>query len=234
MDQTTNYGYCCINTTLQKSDKITTNRSMIKRTFAEKGIDYASELALANVKDLVKIINWNNRQGIKLFRISSDMFPWMSEYNLSDLPDHDFIHLTFDLYIHDSWEGNASLEGEALDEKDSWVLEIDTARNQTVGDRIYYETTFSNGLCIPSFCYTQSFPDQFPSTNDARKEVAEVTNGRCSWPDTPNGTSIYKMDLVFQHTDRNAVLSFYDKLNGSLCDESWSLDNLSVSLIKKN
>ena len=154
--------------------------------------------------------------------------------NLSDLPDHDFIHLTFDLYIHDSWEGNASLEGEALDEKDSWVLEIDTARNQTVGDRIYYETTFSNGLCIPSFCYTQSFPDQFPSTNDARKEVAEVTNGRCSWLDTPNGTLIYKMDLVFQHTDRNAVLSFYDKLNGNLCDESWSLDNLSVSLIKKN
>lgn len=91
MDQTTNYGYCCINTTLQKSDKITTNRSMIKRTFAEKGIDYASELALANVKDLVKIINWNNRQGIKLFRISSDMFPWMSEYNLSDLPDYDKI-----------------------------------------------------------------------------------------------------------------------------------------------
>mgnify|MGYP000456736357 CR=1 FL=1 len=91
MDQTTNYGYCCINTTLQKSDKITTNRSMIKRTFAEKGIDYASELALANVKDLVKIINWNNRQGIKLFRISSDMFPWMSEYNLPDLPDYDKI-----------------------------------------------------------------------------------------------------------------------------------------------
>jgi UV DNA damage endonuclease len=64
---------------------------MIKRTFAEKGIEYASELALANVKDLVKIINWNNRQGIKLFRISSDMFPWMSEYNLSDLPDYDKI-----------------------------------------------------------------------------------------------------------------------------------------------
>jgi UV DNA damage endonuclease len=64
---------------------------MVKRTFAEKGIVYASELALANVKDLVKIINWNNRQGIKLFRISSDMFPWMSEYNLSDLPDYDKI-----------------------------------------------------------------------------------------------------------------------------------------------
>lgn len=87
----TNYGYCCINTTLQKSDKITTNRTMIKRTFEERGIEYASELALQNVKDLVKIINWNNRQGIKLFRISSDMFPWMSEYNLTDLPDYDKI-----------------------------------------------------------------------------------------------------------------------------------------------
>jgi UV DNA damage endonuclease len=64
---------------------------MIKRTYADKGIVYASELALQNVKDLVKIINWNNKNGIKLFRISSDMFPWMSEYELSDLPEYNKI-----------------------------------------------------------------------------------------------------------------------------------------------
>lgn len=154
--------------------------------------------------------------------------------NLADLPNHDYIHLTFDLYIHDSWEGNASLEGEPLDEKDSWVLEIDAAKNQRTRDNIYYETTFSNGFCTSGFCYTQSFPDLFPSTNDSRKAVANVTNGRCLWPDTPNGTSMYMMDLVFNHTDKNTVLSFYDKLNGNLCDESWSLDNLSVSVFKKN
>jgi len=90
MEQT-NYGYCCINTTLQKSGKITINRSMIRRTFIERGIEYASKLALLNVKDLVKIIDWNNQHDIKLFRISSNMFPWMSEYNLSDLPDYDKI-----------------------------------------------------------------------------------------------------------------------------------------------
>ena len=85
----TNYGYCCINTTLRtEKPTITTNRSMIKRTYTEKGIVYASELALLNAKDLVKIVNWNNHNGIKLFRISSDMFPWMSEYELSDLPDY--------------------------------------------------------------------------------------------------------------------------------------------------
>lgn len=88
----TNYGYCCINTTLRtEKPSITTNRSMIKRTYADKGIVYASELALQNVKDLVKIINWNNKNGIKLFRISSDMFPWMSEYELSDLPEYNKI-----------------------------------------------------------------------------------------------------------------------------------------------
>ena len=87
----TNYGYCCINTTLQKAEKITTNRTMIKKTFDEKGIAYASELALQNVRDLSRIVKWNHENGIKLFRISSDMFPWMSEYNLSDLPDYERI-----------------------------------------------------------------------------------------------------------------------------------------------
>ena len=46
--ENTNLGYCCINMTLQKDkkNKITTNRSMIKRTFADRGITYASELAV--------------------------------------------------------------------------------------------------------------------------------------------------------------------------------------------
>lgn len=78
-----NIGYCCI--CLSQPD-LTTNRSMVKRTFLQKGIDYASELALQNVRDLFKIVQWNNRNDIKLFRMSSDMFPWASEYRLQDLP----------------------------------------------------------------------------------------------------------------------------------------------------
>ena len=64
---------------------------MIKKTFGEKGIAYASELALANVKDMVEIIKWNHANGIKLYRMSSDMFPWCSEYELKDLPDYEKI-----------------------------------------------------------------------------------------------------------------------------------------------
>jgi len=84
----TNYGYCCINMTLKEESNTYIGRSMIKRTFTEKGIKYASELALANVRDLVEIIKWNEKKGIKLYRMSSDMFPWMSEYELKDLPDY--------------------------------------------------------------------------------------------------------------------------------------------------
>jgi len=66
--------------------KITTNRSMIKKTFLKEGIDRASELGLQNTRDLVEIINWNEQQGIKLFRITSNLFPWSSEYQLSSMP----------------------------------------------------------------------------------------------------------------------------------------------------
>jgi UV DNA damage endonuclease len=85
-----NYGYCCINLSLSDK-KVTTNRSMIKKTFQEKGIEYASSLALQNVKDLAEIVKWNYENNISLYRMSSDMFPWMSEYRLSDLPDYNKI-----------------------------------------------------------------------------------------------------------------------------------------------
>ncbi|MBD2705203.1 UV DNA damage repair endonuclease UvsE [Spirosoma sp. BT702] len=88
-------GYACINLSLQES-KITTNRGMIKKTFTEKGIAYASELALKNVQDLLKIVDWNLENGFRLFRISSDLFPWASEYKFSQLPDFVEIRATLE------------------------------------------------------------------------------------------------------------------------------------------
>ena len=82
-----NVGYCCINTTLQKK-KITTGRGMIQRTFKQKGLKYASELALANARDLLDILMWNADNGIKVFRMGSGIFPWGTEYNLTSLPEY--------------------------------------------------------------------------------------------------------------------------------------------------
>jgi len=84
-------GYACINSTLQTAGGITTNRGMRQKTYNEKGLDYVSELALQNCRDLVTIIKWNEEMGIKLFRMSSDLFPWMTLYKFTDLPDYDKI-----------------------------------------------------------------------------------------------------------------------------------------------
>ena len=48
-----NLGYACINTALS-ANKVMTNRTMRRKTFDTKGLDYVSELALQNVKDLIK------------------------------------------------------------------------------------------------------------------------------------------------------------------------------------
>jgi len=84
-------GYACINMTLQTAGGITTNRGMRQKTFNERGLDYVSELSLQNVQDLFTIVRWNDEMGIKLFRMSSDIFPWMTYYNFEDLPDYDII-----------------------------------------------------------------------------------------------------------------------------------------------
>ena len=101
-----NLGYACINMQLSYPQQyggqekgvlpITTGRSMIKRTFESKGLDYASELTLANAKDLDRIIDWNILNGFNFFRITSGLAPWKSEYNWTDLKDLDEIKM----YLH--------------------------------------------------------------------------------------------------------------------------------------
>ena len=82
-----NLGYACINMTLgSQKPKITTNRSMVRKTFLERGLDYAGELGLENSRDLLQILKWNTENKIKLFRLSSEFFPWASEYKFEDLP----------------------------------------------------------------------------------------------------------------------------------------------------
>jgi UV DNA damage endonuclease len=81
-------GYCCINNTLSAKG-VTTARTMRKATFEERGIVYASELATRNIQDLLVILRWNVYNGVKVFRMGSNLFPWNTEYALHELPDHD-------------------------------------------------------------------------------------------------------------------------------------------------
>lgn len=84
-----NLGYACINMTLGKT--ATTNRGMVKRTLLAKGPDWVSELTLLNVKDIIKILEWNREAGIRLFRLSSALIPWGDSVDIDKLKDYEEI-----------------------------------------------------------------------------------------------------------------------------------------------
>ena len=90
-----NLGYACINIGLSEQG-ISTNRGMVRRTFLEKGLQYASQLALQNVQALLKVVEWNAQNGISVFRVTSELFPWASEYKLQNLPDFPEIRATLE------------------------------------------------------------------------------------------------------------------------------------------
>lgn len=85
-----NLGYACINTHLGKK-KILGGRTCRKATFQQQGLRYVGDLALQNLKDIHTIVEWNIRNDIYLYRMPSDIFPWMSEYEFEDLPQYQAI-----------------------------------------------------------------------------------------------------------------------------------------------
>lgn len=85
-------GYACINMELASTEKVMVNRDIKKATFQKPGsIDVISTKALANIKGLRRIVEWNEEQGIKFYRMSSKMFPWWEKYKFTDLKDWDEI-----------------------------------------------------------------------------------------------------------------------------------------------
>lgn len=72
-------GLCCLNCGLrEQKPTIFSSRSMIVKSIKEKGIEALKEKILHNLNDTIKMIHWNEENGIKVFRLSSDLFPHKS------------------------------------------------------------------------------------------------------------------------------------------------------------
>lgn len=67
-------GYPCINNQLAKED-IKTNHSCKYNTIKVKSLDYVKSLATANIDAILKVLEWNVKNNIRLYRIYSDIFP---------------------------------------------------------------------------------------------------------------------------------------------------------------
>jgi UV DNA damage endonuclease len=54
-------------------------------------LDYVSELALSNAKDIIKILEWNRQNNIYFFRLSSALVPWGDGLDITQLKDYNEI-----------------------------------------------------------------------------------------------------------------------------------------------
>ena len=78
-------GLCCLNTTLRtQKPTVFASRSIILRTLHEQGVDFLKEKILQNLQDLLVMIEWNEQHGIKVFRLSSGLFPHKSNVRAQD------------------------------------------------------------------------------------------------------------------------------------------------------
>tara|TARA_B100000989_G_C19530122_1_gene469149 strand:+ start:641 stop:1330 length:690 start_codon:yes stop_codon:yes gene_type:complete len=164
--------------------------------------------------------------------------------HLSEVGDHEYIFVSFDLYIHGTWDGN--FNGFEKDDKpDKWILEykpdMELFKDQEFNK---FETTFSNSLCWPNYCLRQSYPETYPYENNPRTGHFKVgLDIKCSNNFFGGQTTLYKIEKGFRSNGDAIVLRFYDELYQPnaidkdgvpqmKCDESWSLDNLKIRVIK--
>lgn len=157
------------------------------------------------------------------------------QFNLTinDLPSHNLVDISFDLYIHDSWEGNQSYQ-DNISGPDIWQMLVD---NKSI-----INTTFNNYECAEgNFCPPQAYPADYPTASNNPKSGASRTDlpGFCSWSDMPNGTTLYKIHKSIQHSSATLLIQCLDKLiqkNSAdpKCDESWSVDNIQVRALNLN
>ena len=78
-------GLCCLNTKLRaQKPPVFASRKMIVRCVNEKGVELLKSLIIQNLKDVITMIKWNEDNGIKVFRLSSELFPHKSNPKVED------------------------------------------------------------------------------------------------------------------------------------------------------
>ena len=78
-------GLCCMNTTLKKQKPpIYASRRIIVDTIKKKGIEELKDRVLKNLDDLIKMLKWNEENGIRVYRLSSEMFPHKTNPKVQD------------------------------------------------------------------------------------------------------------------------------------------------------
>lgn len=147
--------------------------------------------------------------------------------NVPDLPPHNFLKITVDVLVHDTWDGNSD---DGLGGPDIWYMGYDNSE--------VFRTTFSNSPCESTYCLYQSYPNDFFRQN-VPKTGASQTNmpGLCLFGAFSNYTTRYSISKLIAHSNPNVKLYMGAELVATnspdpKCDESWSIANIEIVAIQ--
>ncbi len=152
------------------------------------------------------------------------------QLELSDLPSHTQVTVSFDLFVIGSWDGNDLTEGD-----DRWKFDA-------AGVGTLLDTTFSNVSNYLGNTYNQSYPDMTGGGNHPPRTGSSEVNTLgydAADPARLPGDSqfvamdaVYRLSFTFAHATTDLTLDFVALLEDQLGDdfEEWGLDNIVVSV----
>ncbi len=146
--------------------------------------------------------------------------------NLTGLPSHNLLKVTLEILIHDSWDGNPS---DGLGGPDQWFFGVD---NEEV-----FRTSFSNSPCESTYCLYQSYPDTYFKQNRPKSGAIQTNMpGLCLFGAFPNYTTRYSISKIIEHSNTSTRIYMNSDLVSKnspdpLCDESWSLAEVTVEAL---
>ena len=142
--------------------------------------------------------------------------------DLTGLPGHDTILVSFDLYIIRTWDGNG--DG-GTPGPDRWMMDLD-------GQTQLVDTTFAVGpndsVQRQQFSGMSTLISGFP----VAPRTGAIENDTLGY--TFNGMqrdSVYDIHFAVQHTANNATLNFSAEGLQRLSDESWGIDNVVIQAV---
>ncbi len=130
------------------------------------------------------------------------------------LPPHREVTIAFDLFMINTWDGS-SPTGTLDTPADLWEFWVG-------GDRLMLRASFRNHASE-----VQSFPDEYPGNRCHPPRTGAVENDTLGF----DLDAVYRLAFTVTHTSDSLALTFLGKGLEDLWNESWGLDNVTVTLL---
>ena len=139
---------------------------------------------------------------------------------LTNLPAHQSVNLSFELFVTETWEGNSG--------PDTWSARID-------GGQILLNTTFANEN-TEFHGGRQAFPAAYPGGDNPATTKANEANSLGYVNIGRNLDTVYRFDnglnasFTFAHTGSTLKIDFSDGHSDNYAEEGWGIDDVIVTI----